>query len=473
MTARFVVIGGGLAGLAATLRLAETGEKPLLIETRKKLGGRATSFIDPRNDLELDNCQHVVLGCCTNLLDFYARIGVLDLIEWHRELHWTAGRGEIDTVRAGILPAPLHLARSFSRLGFLEKQDRAAIRRAMWRMIRMGPAGRQLWRGKTFRAFLDDQKQTPRAIARFWNVVIVSACNLEVDRVEAGYAIQVFQEGFLANRFGYVMGLPKVPLRRLYDPALERIESLGGDVVDGVSAKAIAYDGRRVSGVITPDGVINASKVLSAVPFDRLDRLVSDTMRAADARLQKLDRLSHSPILGVHLWFDQEIMERPHLVLVDCGVQWLFNKGADTNGRQHLHAVISAADAWIDLDEDDIVKRVMEDIHRALPKARGLEPVEARAVKEKRATFAAVPGVDALRPGAAPGTIGLGGGGIRNLYLCGDWCATGWPATMEGAVRSGYQAAEAITGKTCIVGDLPPGGLARILGLRPGGREAA
>ena len=466
MSTRLIVIGGGLAGIAAALRLAEAGERPLLIETRKKLGGRATSFIDPRNNAEIDNCQHVVLGCCTNLLDLYERIGVLDKIEWHQDLFWTRRDGTIDTVKPSWLPAPLHLARSFGRLRFLEKPDHTCIRKAMWHLVRMGPTGRVQWTGRSFSEFLEETGQTRQAIERFWNVVIISACNLSVDRVEAGYAIQVFQDGFLANRFGYTMGLPTVPLWRLYEPAVEKIEAAGGDVVEGVAARSIAFDGNRVTGVVTPDGMLPASKVVSAVPFDRLDKLISDTMRKADNRLQRLGELRHSPIVGVHLWFDEPVMEHPHLVLVDAGVQWLFNKGRDERGRQHIHAVISGADDWVELSEDSIVDRVVHDIHAALPGSRGLMPAESRSVKEKRATFAAEPGIDRIRPGESPGTIGLGGGGIRNLFLAGDWCATGWPATMESAVRSGFAAAQAITGRGGPVPDLPRAWLARVLGLK-------
>ncbi len=471
MSARLVVIGGGLAGIAVAVRLAEAGHKPLLIETKKKLGGRATSFIDPRNERELDNCQHVVMGCCTHLLDLFSRIGVLDRIQWHRELFWTKGDGIVDVIRPARLPAPFHMALALGRLSFLGKQDRAAIRRAMWRLIRLGPAGRQRWTGRAFSEFLAEQRQTENAIRCFWTPIIVSACNVALERCECSYAMQVFQEGFLANAWGGAVGLPTVPLWRLYDPAVDFIESRGGDVVDGVSARSLAFDGTRITGVVTPDGMIPCTSVVTAVPFDRLDKLVSDTLRRADARLQALDRFEISPILGVHLWFETPVMSQPHLVVVDAGVQWLFNKGVDEAGRQHLHAVISAADEWMELPEETIVDRVMVDLHRVLPRSRGLRPVEARAVKEKRATFALTPGIDAIRPRSAPGPIGLHGA-VPNLYLAGDWCDTGWPATMEGAVRSGYEAAGAVTGQDCGIGDLPPGPLARVLGLKPAGRIA-
>ncbi len=461
---RIAVVGGGLAGIAAAVRLAEAGCRPILIESRRRLGGRATSLVDPQTGETIDNCQHVLMGCCTNLIDLYDRLGVIDAIEWNRTLHWTSGGGSVETLRAGLLPAPAHLAWSFARMPmFRAGGGRRHVARAMWRMIRSGAAGRQSWRERTFAEFLRECNQPPELVRSFWDVVVTSACNLGVDRVGAAHAIQVFQEGFLANRWSYTMGLSSVPLASLYDPAFAAIEGRGGEVLLGVSAKAIAYDGSRVSGVVTDDGTVDAAAVVSAVPFDRLDKLVSDTLRRADTRLAGLDRFGVSPILGVHLRFAEPVMDLPHLVLSGFGVQWLFNKGADEAGRQHVHAVISAADAWMDLDQEQIVERVMGDLTRALPGSKGLRPVHARCIKEKRATIALVPGVEALRPPVAPAPAR--GAAVKNLFLAGDWTDTGWPATMEGAVRSGYAAAAAITGEGGVVEDVPAGRLARFLGL--------
>ncbi|MDY7109522.1 MAG: hydroxysqualene dehydroxylase HpnE [Planctomycetota bacterium] len=460
------ILGGGLAGIAAALRLLEADCRPIVIETRKRLGGRATSFADPRTGLLLDNCQHVLLGCCTNLIDLYDRLGVLDLIRWHRTLHWTKGRGLIDRMKAGLLPAPLHLAGSFRRMSMFTAAEKRAIARAMRRLIRLGARGRLEWRDRTFADFLVEQEQPESIVRGFWNTIIVSACNLDVHRVSAATAMMVFQEGFLANRWSYTMGLSLVPLLELYDPAARMIEQGGGEIHLGTSARAIGYDGSRVTGVVTEDGLIEAAAVISAVPFDRLDALVSDVMRAADLRLTCLDRFEVSPILGVHLLFEQRVMELPHLVLVDRGVHWLFNKGLDEDGRQLVHAVVSAADAWMPLSEDEIVRRVVEDVHHALPGARGMAPIAARAIRERRATFAPTPESEQYRPGAEPGYVGMGGGGIPNLYLAGDWCDTGWPATMESAVRSGYAAAAALTDKGGVIDDVPPSWLARRLGLK-------
>lgn len=471
MNKRVAIIGGGLAGLAAAVRLCEADYEVILIETRKKLGGRATSFVDPRNGEVLDNCQHVLMGCCTNLIDFYDRLGVLDAIEWHKTLYWAREHGEYDTMAAGWLPAPLHFAGSFRKMRLFDRAEKRAIARAMWRMTRMGVKGRVQWASRPFSEFLAETGQPARVTRCFWNAIIVSACNLPVQRVCAAHAIQVFQEGFLANKWSYTMGLASVPLWALYDPACDFIEQCGGRVLLGVSARDIAYNGKRVTGVVTDEGKFDAAAVIAAVPPDRLEKLVTPTMRKADARLAGLADITFSPILGVHLRFEQPVMpvQMPHLVLPDHGVQWLFNKGVDDRGTQHLHAVISAADDWVELSEAEIISRVMHDLYRVFPKASGIEPMYGRVVKEKRATFAAVPGVDDIRPRVAPGTVGLGGGGISNLYLAGDWCSTGWPATMEGAVRSGYAAAAAVgagNGVHGIVEDVPPGALAAMLGLR-------
>jgi len=201
--------------------------------------------------------------------------------------------------------------------------------------------------------------------------------------------------------------------------------------------------------------------VISAVPFDRLLKLCSPTLQAKDARLRNLDHMTTSPILGVHLVYEKPVLDQPHIVLPARATQWLFNKGVDDAGRQHIHAVISGADAWMDLDEADIARRVRQDIDWACPRARSLAPTEVRSVKEKRATFAAVPGFEALRPGPLANATG----GVDNLILAGDWCDTGWPATMEGAVRSGYAAADAITKNNSLQQELPAALFARVAGL--------
>jgi zeta-carotene desaturase len=458
------VVGGGIAGLACALRLAERGVGVTVIETRRKLGGRATSFVDPRTGEVLDNCQHVLMGCCTNLIDFYGRLGVLDAIEWHRDIRWMNPPRAPDVMRPGRLPAPGHFTWSFLRMRMLSAGEKLAVARAMWRMLRMGASGRLAWEERPFSAFLAEARQPERAVKMFWSPVVVSACNLDVGEVSAASAMQVFQEGFLASARAPLMGLSTVPLVRLYDPAEQAIAGAGGALLLGTSARAIAFDGRRVTGVVTDEGAVDADAVVAAVPADRLAKLVSAPLVRADARLGRLDEVGSSPILGVHLRFPRRVMGIPHAVLPGRGTHWLFDKGTEPDGSQHVHAVISGAHAWMELDEAAIAARVLEDVRWAFPEARGVEPTSVRSVKEKRATFAPVPGFDRVRPGAASSGVDRDGG-VRNLFLAGDWTRTGWPATMEGAVRSGYAAAGAVLGERLLVPDLAPAPLARLLGV--------
>lgn len=459
-----VIVGGGVAGIAAAVALARAGVRVELLETRRKLGGRATSFTDPRDGRELDNCQHVVMGCCTALLELYAMLGVADEIEWHPRVWWANPPHEPDAMEPGWLPAPGHYTGSFVGMRMLGIADKRGVARAMWRLLRMGRRGRSAWAGRPFSEFLRETAQTPAATERFWEPVIVSACNGACADVDASYAMKVFQDGFLQDAWSPVMGLSRVPLARLYDPAERIIAEAGGHVRMGVSVQALAFDGMRISGVVTDEGAVDAGAVVASVPPDRLARLCSDTLKAADVRLSRLGEVQFSPILGVHLHFAQPVMRTPHLVLPGRDTQWLFCKGRDAHGHHQVHAVISAAHSWMDLDEPQIQARVMRDIHWGLPHSAGIEPLGIRAVKEKRATFACVPGIDAIRPRTELDGVR---GGVRNLLLAGDWCDTGWPATMEGAARSGFAAARAIVGDAAPrVADVPTAPLARLLGLR-------
>lgn len=458
-----VVIGGGLSGLAAALRLGDAGYRPIVLESRRRLGGRASSFEDGVSGRVLDNCQHVLMGCCTNLLDFYARLGVEDAIDWHDTITWCRPDGGRDVVRATPLPAPLHLAGSFRRMKLLDRFSRRAVRRAMWRMLRIGTRGRQRYTGDTFQSILDDWRQPEQAVRLFWDPVIVSACNVPSNEVSAVHALQVFQDGFLAGRWHATMGVPRVPLADLYEPAGAAIEQVGGEIRLGWKATGIGVANRSVMGVETSREFVRAGSVVAALPWEQLDGILDPSLREIDQRLRGLAGLGHSPILGVHVLLDREVMTEPHVVMPGRETHWFFNKGIDAEGMQHIHAVISAADSWMDRGGDEIEAVVLEDLAHAYPHLADAEVLQVRPVKERRATFRATPQAESARPRAAPSPVGAGGGDLSGLYLAGDWVATGWPATMEGAVRSGYLAAEAISGVGGLVADAPAGALVRVL----------
>ena len=458
------IVGGGVAGIAAAVRAADAGWRPVLIETRTRLGGRAMSFDDVRSGVELDNCQHVVMGCCTNILELYDRLGVLDELDWHETLWFARGNGLRDRLAiAPVLPAPLHYAPSFLRMKLFGLAEKLAIARAFAAILRMGPRGRLRWQGRAFGEFLAETRQPARVVELFWDPVVVSACNLPSARCEAAHALKVFDEGMLAHRFAGAVGVARVPLSRLYEGVASIVEGAGGALRLRTSAKALAFDGTRVTGVVCDDGVVAAQAVISAVTPDRLARLCSDTLRAHDKRLAHLDAFGFSPILGVHIALRRRVMEVPNLALPGRTVHWLFAHDAPPGAgfAQRIEAVVSAADAWIGLSEAEVEARVLAEIRWAIPDATRDDIVWSRPVLEKRATFASAPGIDAIRPRARVEAGDLKGG-VANLFLAGEWTDTGWPSTMEGAARSGFAAAAACCGGRGVEGDLPTAALVRL-----------
>jgi squalene-associated FAD-dependent desaturase len=461
-----LVIGGGLAGLSSGVALAEAGLRVQLVELRPHLGGRAASFTLPDGS-EVDNCQHVTLGCCTNLADFYRRTGVARHIRTWDRLYFLDRENRKGVVEPSPLPAPFHLGPSFAAFPSLTLADRAAIARAMLAIVRMGDRNDHL-AGTSMAQWLAGQRQTPGAIARFWRIVLVSALNEELERSSARYGVQVFWQAFLRSRRGFEMGVPSVPLGELYAGCRATIEARGGEVRTRATVRELRLDGGRIASARLNDGTeIAADAFVLAVPHTLVAGLLPASVVRAEAAFANLEKLAVSPITGVHLVFDRPVMREPFVVLLDRTVQWVFNKSRlhspdDLNpeGEQYLQCVISASCGLVPLSRAEIIALCRSELAEAFPASARAELVRATVVKETAATFSPSPGCDRWRTG--PVTA------IPNLFLAGDWTATGWPGTMEGAVRSGYAAAEAIlrgAGRPTelVKPDLPPGPLARLL----------
>jgi squalene-associated FAD-dependent desaturase len=463
---RAVIVGGGLAGMACAVALAERGGGGVtLLEARGSLGGRAGSFEDHERPGEwLDNCQHVLLGCCTNLLDFYRRLGVREKIAFQKRVHFLDGRGRRhDLWAVPGLPAPLHLGPALALFSALTVRERVAVVRAMRAMLRLGRVGKEMLEGTAFGAWLDEHGQPESLVRKFYDPILVSALNEETRKVSAKYALEVCQEAMLAHRHAYMSGLPTCPLGELYAkmPAgIEvrlntRVEEVLFEKHDEMRAVGVRLRGAGASEELRGDVVVLATNHHAV---QRWVAPLPEEVRARDGRFGGLEKLESVPILGAHLWFDRPVMPgMTSAALIEGPLHWLFRK--DAEGRV-LHGVISAARAWVNVPQEEALRQFEAQVRGLFPVAREAKLVRGVVLVEKRATFSPLPGTDALRPAQGPGE-----GGIAGLYLAGDYTRTDWPATMEGAVRGGYMAASAITGKQCLVADLPTEWPARWMGL--------
>ena len=433
MADRVLVLGAGLAGLAAATALARRGFFVAILEARNRLGGRASSFTDAASGQVLDACQHVSMGCCTNFAHFARTVGVAHLLRPQFDLFFMTPDRRVSRLRADPLPAPLHLARSFLRAHYLRADEKLRVAWGLARLQRSDPGADEL-----FLDWLLRHRQTPRTIARFWGVVLTSALNEAVERAGLRYARKVFVDGFLGHRRAFEVELPHVPLARLYGVELTQwLDRHFVDVRFHTAARRFVVEGNAVRGVEMRDGTtLTADWYVATVPFDRLLDMLPPDLIGAEPYFGNLRQLESSPITSVHLWYDRPITRLPHVVLVDCVGQWLFRRGESAQGEHYVQVVISASRSFRGLDHDTVLRRVVNELADLFPAARVATLLRARVVTEQSATFSAVPGVDRWRPRQ--------GSPFKNLLLAGDWTATGWPATMEGAVRSGYLAVEAL-----------------------------
>lgn len=451
------IAGGGLAGLAAGCALSGAGFRVTLFEKRPYLGGRASSYEHPGTGEVVDNCQHVLLGCCTNLIDFYRRTGVEQRIRWYDELVFVEPGGRESVIRPSALPAPMHAGPSFLRARSLSLGDKLAIGRVMATLASSLPAEQ----GETFLSWLKRHGQTERAIDRFWRTILVSALNEDLDRTSVPYAAQVIRESFMKSAAAGRMGIPTVPLSELYGAAGETIRSRDGKVNlrAGVESFSPQLEGVRV--------MLNGQEqlfdyLILAVPFDVLSRLLPDSPEVTLLR-EKLGHFQTSPITGIHLWYDRQITSRDHAVLLDRTIQWMFHKSRliaarDNGAGSYVELVVSSSKSLIEKSRGEIIEMASRELQEFFPAVRGAKLVKATVIKEINATYSPSPGIDAYRP--RPET------GWSRVFLAGDFVATGWPATMEGAVRSGYLAAESLTksagvSSRFLIPDLPASGLMR------------
>ena len=326
----------------------------------------------------IDNCQHILLRCCVNLLDFYQRLGVRDRIKFYREFYFLEPGGRISVLRRGRLPAPLHFTRIVPAHALSEPrgQDWDCPRDS----ARCAASGRaaKIWTEISMLDWLLQKRQTPHAIDRFWRQVLVSAVNEDLDRMAAVHGFQVFWQGFLARADAYEMGVPAVPLARLYD----------SDAWQRIGNVRIHFRSRRGA---NRRGRLRRCGRTRGPATTTFARCPSSGSEAVGLPAPKLD---HSPITGVHLWFDREITTLPHATLLDRTMQWMFNK----DGGRYLQLVVSASRDLTNLSRNEIIDIAIGDLRLYFPRVRDATLLKAHVIKEQRATFSAAPETESLRP---------------------------------------------------------------------------
>ena len=453
MGARVVVIGGGFAGLAAACRLAGDGHRPILCERAGRLGGRAASFHDRASGADIDYGHHVSMRCCTATYGFLQRIRATSAIRYQPELSvpilCAAGRARLHSTP--LLPGATHLAPALLSYRFLTTGERLAA-------LLAGVALRLNARSdEPFGEWLRTRRQSLRAIERLWDPICVATLNAHVDEVGVRAARKAFLDGFF-NPHGAGLGLFTAPLSRIFDAASAYVESHEGEIRTSTTVRRIHVATGQVCAVESADGeTFEADAVVTAVPPWNLAGLVSED--ALGATLDRAKRLTWSPIVDVHLWFDRPVLDDDFVIAVDSPIQAVFNvtrihsvhessagegRSADRPSPKQLppqhevadsHLVLSqsAAASWIGRSTDEIADELISALGDLVPDVRAAHVERRFVIKHRRATFVPAPGADALRSSSKSP--------IDGLYLAGDWTATGWPATIEGAILSGIIAA--------------------------------
>ena len=459
------VIGGGVAGMSAACALAEAGLRVQLVERRGYLGGRASSYLHPGVGEVIDNCQHVLFGCCTNLIGFYRRIGVADRIHWTSEMTMIepgGRRSRLGPFEFGPfrLPAPLHSAPSFLSAKAFNFKDKLALGRAMRAMMRPGAADDPT---ESLGDWLRRHKQTEGALNRFWRLVIASALNAEIDQIAVPYAAKVIRELFLNSAEAGSMGMSTVPLSELYPGVASFLGERSGAVHLNTHVEGAAWDGAHWA-VRTRTGELASDFVVVALPFEATAQLLPHLPAAEGAGelTRQIGQHEHWPICSVHLWFDREITELEHAVLLDRKIHWMYNQSRlQRRDGHYIELVVSATRAFAALPREQAIRQAVAELAEFFPRVKEAKLEKVALVKEVRATFGVPPGIDAARPTAVSPW--------PNLFLAGDWTAPGWPSTMESAARSGHLSAEAVCktiGEPRVIlnADLMPRGFMRWIG---------
>jgi zeta-carotene desaturase len=455
------IIGAGIAGMSAACALAEAGFRVQLVERRGYLGGRASSYLHSGVHEVIDNCQHALFGCCTNLLGFYRRLGVADKIHWTSEMTMIEPGDRRSPLGPSFLPAPLHNLPKLLTAHAFTLADKLALARAFSALLRPVPPNST----ESLGDWLRRHKQTEGALNRFWRLVIASALNAEIDSIALPYTAKVIRELFINSAEAGSMGMSTVPLSELYAGVNSFLNERGGSVLLNTPVEGAAWDEETSQWLIsTRTRELTSDFMILALPFEAAGKLLPHlpASEGSATLAAQIERHEHWPICSVHLWFDRDITELEHAVLLDREIHWMYNQSRLQTGRggHYIELVISASRSFAALPRETAIQQSLRELSDFFPRVKDAKLEKVALVKEIFATFGVPPGIDAARPTAISPW--------PNCFLAGDWTATGWPSTMESAARSGHLAAEALcqaigAPRTILTPDLKPQGLMRFI----------
>jgi hydroxysqualene dehydroxylase len=437
-----IVIGGGLSGLSAAVKLSNLGAKILLCEQKPNLGGRTYSFFDKKTGDVVDNGQHLLVGACHKTIEYLKTIGTHDFLKIQERpnlnfYHPTRG---ITAFKIPSLPKPFDLIVAmlkYQGLSFRERQELLKVGIALRRMDQKSEANLL---HQTAEEWLITLKQSDVVRRTFWYPMLVSVMNELPNQASAFLFARSLNKSFLGNQSDAALLMPVVGQSELFvNHAEELIKKNHGKVFKGLGAKRIIIENSKVTGVEL-DRKLVTKYVVCSVPYFGLQKIIPNEVMQMSP-FNKVFSFKSSPIIGINLWFDREVMDIDFLGLIDKDIHWVFNKRRIMceiqKPENYITAVISCAYKYINLTNDELVALAIKDLTEVFPKFKKATLVHTLVIKERKATLSVTPEIQKCRPDCETG--------VDNLFLAGDWINTGLPATIEGAVQSGYDCARRIT----------------------------
>ena len=438
------IIGGGLSGISAAINLIQKGFKITLIEKRPYLGGRTFSFADSNTNDQVDNGQHLFMGCFKNFIKLLKSLSVYDKVYTQKSLKTEIlSKGKIGILKSLPYLGKFHMSPSLLRYPHVNFKDKIRIIYGMIKadLINLNDNNAIKLDKITFRKWLENNYQNENTIKNIWNLIILPTLNDDISNVSAYMGLMVIKNSILAKPKEASLGYSKSGLSQLLDmPTQDFINQRSGKILLNQNVKSLNFNNDKLENIkLSKDIVIKSDFYIFAIPFNELTNLLTKNI-LIQKDLNKISNLSFSPIIAIHLWFDKIIMNQEFLALLESPIQWVFNRNKieekPNSQKQHLCISISGASDLINLSKNELIKLSLKEINKYFPNANSSKLIHSIVIKQPNATIRHLPNSYEYRPESKTS--------IKNLFLAGDWTKTGWPSTMEGAVKSGFDSSAAL-----------------------------